>query len=166
MADRMKTGVIGILALLGVFVLASCAPQMGLATAPTVTPPPAPTEPPVAAHGGPVNSYTDVVDALRAQGVTVEPAGTLQQPFFPVEAQVIKVNGHDVQVFEFADAAAAEAAAATVSSAGSAVGTTMLNWVEPPHFFRAGPVIVLYVGNDTAVLDALNASLGPQFAGG
>lgn len=165
MTDRVQAQVIGALVALAMFMLAACAPQATPAAAPTVAPPVAATQPPAVSHGGHVETYTDVGDALRAEGVTVEPAGTIEQPFFPVQGQIIRVNGQDVQVFEFSDEAAAEAAAATVGSSGSAIGTTMVDWVEPPHFFRAGRVIVLYVGSDMAVLDALNAALGPQFAG-
>ncbi|HEV2107022.1 MAG TPA: hypothetical protein VGR16_02025 [Thermomicrobiales bacterium] len=40
-----------------------------------------------------------------------------------------------------------------------------MEWVAPPHFFRQGAVIVLYVGEDPAVLDLLEELLGAQFAG-
>jgi hypothetical protein len=35
----------------------------------------------------------------------------------------------------------------------------------PPHFFKSGRLIVLYVGEESSVLKALEAMLGPQFAG-
>jgi hypothetical protein len=107
-----------------------------------------------------------VVDALRTHGVSVEPAGSVEQPFFPVSGQIIKVNGQDVQVFEFEDADAAQDAAATVDQSGSAIGTSMVTWVEAPHFYHQGRVIVLYVGTNETVLEALESVLGPQFAGG
>jgi hypothetical protein len=78
---------------------------------------------------------------------------------------MIKVRGEDVQVFEYSDATAAEAQAALVSPSGSAVGTTKIHWVGPPHFFKKGRLIVLYVGDDDKVLNALEAVLGRQFAG-
>lgn len=109
--------------------------------------------------------YADLVDALREQGVTVESAGTVSQPFFSVEGQAITVNGEQVQVFEFAGTAAASAAAAQVSEDGSSVGTNMITWIGAPHFHQTGRMIVLYVGNQAAVLSALEAVLGEQFAG-
>jgi hypothetical protein len=42
----------------------------------------------------------------------------------------------------------------------------MLTWVDTPHFYKAGRIIVLYLGSDQAVLDVLNQILGQQFAGG
>jgi len=38
-------------------------------------------------------------------------------------------------------------------------------WVAPPHFYKAGRIIVLYVGENAAVTEALDTVLGPQFAG-
>jgi hypothetical protein len=35
----------------------------------------------------------------------------------------------------------------------------------PPHFYRSGRLIVLYVRDDAAVLLALESVLGTQFAG-
>jgi hypothetical protein len=123
-----------------------------------------PSQPPVVTHGGAVETYVDVVDALRAQGATVEPADTIEQPFFSVLGQLIKVNGQDVQVFEFTTSEAAADAVASIGPDGNPA-TMMIRWIEPPHFYRTGRVIVLYVGGDAKVLETLTAALGPQFAG-
>ena len=128
--------------------------------------PPAPTPtPPVVSHGGPVTDYVSLIDNLRASGATVEPAGEISQPFFSVKGNAITVNGENVQVFEYADAAAVEAEAALVSADGSSVGTTMVSWVAAPHFYQAGKLIVLYVGDSATVINVLEAVLGTQFAG-
>ncbi len=121
-------------------------------------------EPPVS-HGGPATDYVSLIDNLRAAGATVEPTGEVTQPFFSVTGNIIVVNGGDVQVFEYADAAAAETEAALVSPDGSSVGTSMIGWVAPPHFYKAGRLIVLYVGDSTDVISVLEAELGQQFAG-
>lgn len=120
---------------------------------------------PLVSHGGPVTDYVSLIDQLRAAGATVEPAGAVSQPFFSVKGQVIKVNGEDVQVFEYTDAAAAEAEAATVSPDGRSIGTSMVTWVAAPHFYKTGKLIVLYIGNNQTTLAALETALGPQFAG-
>lgn len=78
---------------------------------------------------------------------------------------MIKVNSEDVQVFEYSDENAANQEAASISPDGSTVGTTMVSWVGPPHFFRARKIIVLYIGEDQAVINLLEGSLGKQFAG-
>lgn len=103
--------------------------------------------------------------ALRAAGATIESSETVQQVFFTVEGRILKVNGADVQVFEYESAEAMEAEAALVSADGGSVGTSMVTWMATPHFFKAGRVLVLYVGEDAAVLDLLKSVLGEQFAG-
>ncbi len=123
------------------------------------------TPTPPVSHGGPVTDYVSLIDNLRAAGATVEPAGEVSQPFFSVEGWIINVNGEEVQVFEYADAGSADAEAALVSPDGGSVGTTMMQWVATPHFYKAGKLIVLYVGDSDSVADALEAALGSQFAG-
>lgn len=121
-------------------------------------------EPPVS-HDGPVTDYISLIDNLRQAGATVDPAGELTQPFFSVNGRVIVVNSGDVQVFEYADAAATEAEAALISPDGSSVGTSMIGWVASPHFYRVEKLIVLYVGDSETVTDVLESVLGKQFAG-
>lgn len=121
---------------------------------------------PLVPHGGPVKDYVSLVDNLRAGGAIVEAVGEVAQPFFSPQGKKIIVNGGEVQVFEYADSELAEADAATVSKDGTTIGTTMITWVAPPHFYTKGRLIVLYIGNDEAVINALEAVLGLQFAGG
>lgn len=112
-----------------------------------------------------VITFNDLVGRLEANGANVEATSTVSQPFFTPEGQIIAVNGQDVQVFEYDSEAAASAEADLVSPDGGSVGTSMMSWIAPPHFFRGGQLIVLYVGDDTGVMDALESVLGPQFAG-
>lgn len=114
---------------------------------------------------GPVTDYASLVASLRAAGVAVSPGKVLRQPFFSVAGRTIRVHSEDVQVFEYADAALAEAQASRISPTGTTVGTTKVHWIGPPHFYKAGKLLVLYVGDNDKVLRALGAALGPQFAG-
>lgn len=75
------------------------------------------------------------------------------------------MNGADVQVFEYENEEAMESEASQVAPDGGSIGTTMVTWVETPHFYKAGRIIVLYVGSDESVLDLLEQVLGQQFAG-
>ena len=42
----------------------------------------------------------------------------------------------------------------------------MVGWLAPPHFYKAGKVIVIYVGRDSGVMSVLQEAMGSQFAGG
>ncbi len=116
-----------------------------------------------------------LVDDLRAAGATVDPAGTESADFLAPEKQLLTVNGEDIQAFEFGSAEEADAAAGGVSATGTSILTTMadgtrvasaVDWVAPSHFYKAGKLIVIYVGCDSDVISLLQETMGPQFAGG
>jgi len=133
---------------------------------PTVTPAPDPTSDGVA-HGGPVTDFESLVQNLLLTGAPVEPTDeTIEQPFFSVQARIVRFNGSDLQVFEYPSEAAADADVRRVAPDGTSVGTSMITWMATPHFFKAGRFTVLYVGDDATTLTMLEAALGGQFAGG
>ncbi|HYN09735.1 MAG TPA: hypothetical protein VES67_20300 [Vicinamibacterales bacterium] len=105
--------------------------------------------------------------ALRQQGASVTPGQMLSRestPYFEVPAQIVQVNTGTINVFEYGDAAAAGRDAAKVSPDGSSVGNTSILWIGPPHFYRNDRLIVVYAGHSLAVLQPLEAVLGPPFA--
>lgn len=158
-----RYSVIGITLALVVLAVAGCRTAQ-----PAVAPEPleGPTgQPPTEMPGEETNETSDLIEALAAAGATVEAKGEIEQAFFSVNGQVLRVNGGDVQVFEYADAAAASAEAAAIAPDGGSIGTTMVTWMDTPHFFLQGNLIVLYVGSDAGVLSALEGVLGPQIAG-
>jgi hypothetical protein len=138
------------------------------APATATVPAPAPvqvTEPPIA-EPLTAEDKAGLVAALQAVGATVESGETVSQPFFTPAGNIIKVNGSDVQVFEYESAEAMAGEASQVAPDGSSIGSSMVDWMDIPHFYKAGRIIVLYVGSDEKVLAWLENALGPQFAGG
>ena len=123
-----------------------------------------------------VDSVQHLVERLQAAGVTADVMGKGEVflELFSVTERVLRVNGAEVSVFEYQDASSAAEDASRVSQDGTVI-TEIENgglvqagdvfWVAPPHFYRSGGIIVLYVGDDPAVIDALVTALGPQFAG-
>lgn len=130
------------------------APTLPIA-GPTVTIPPGRPS-----HGNEIGGYVEVVEALRAAGATVEPGPTVEQPFFEVSGQTIKVDGADVQVFEFPDEDTRESVSSLITPEGQPNPTTIVDWVDQPNFWAKGQVIVLYVGKDQSVIDRLSEVLG------
>lgn len=131
----------------------------GCANNSTATLPAAPTEPLA------VEDKASLIATLQASGATVEMGEPVSQAFFSPEGSIIKVNDADVQVFEYENVEAMENEASQVAPDGGSIGTSMVTWVHTPHFYKAGRIIVLYVGSDQTVLDFLEKVLGPQFAG-
>lgn len=119
--------------------------------------------------GGPVGSksltYDTLIDQLKAAGAQVEPGETLDAGFFDVQGRILKVNGADVQVFEFIDEGTAAAAAGTIQANGYIIGLAAVDWIGQPNFFSRGRVIVLYVGDDPAVIELLTRVVGDPITG-
>jgi hypothetical protein len=114
------------------------------------------------------------VRALRMAGATVgerESGGGFS--FLHGAPHPLLVNGQEVTVFEYAAPALADLDAASVSPDGSTfhtgVGpfgsTVIVDYIAPPHFYKSGRVIVLYVGQDAGILRLLRQIFGPPFAG-
>ena len=113
-----------------------------------------------------VQDQASLVAALEAGGAVVEVGEPISQPFFSVEGSIIKVNGADVQVFEFENADEMELASSQIAPDGGSDATTMITWIDTPHFYKSGRIVALYIGSDEAVLSLLEKALGAQFAGG
>ncbi len=132
-----------------------------------------------AAAGGPPGSprppdeLQALASDLRSRGATVQIGEAASEPFFSAAGRLILVNGQEIRVFRFGSPKAASAAAAAVAPDGYSVGASeggettvsQIEWVDAPHFYRRGSLIVLYLGNDSPTLQLLDAVLGPQFAG-
>jgi len=124
--------------------------------------------------GDPMN-YHDLVAKLKASGAKVMPGAAINQPFMDVQGRTLAVNGEQLQVYEYASVADANKQAArispdgttftAVSSSGMPVGVTQVDWVKPPHLYKAGQIIVFYIGTNIAVMHLLEGILGKQFAG-
>ena len=106
-----------------------------------------------------------LVSNLVGLGSIVAQGDSISQPFFSVSGQEAIVDGETIQVFTYASSEDAQADAELVSGTGSPIGTTMVSWVEPPHFYLRDNLLVLYVGSNGAVVDRLQAVMGSQFAG-
>jgi hypothetical protein len=112
------------------------------------------------------SAVDSLLATLQGAGLEVTTGGDVSQSFFSVGGKVLVLNGEELQVYEYPAPEAAETDASSVAADGSEVGTVMVDWVSTPHFFRSGNLIVVYVGENEAVLQALQSLLGTQFAGG
>jgi hypothetical protein len=120
-------------------------------------------------------SYTDLKDALRAGGATLQESGDASALTFQGTGHGLRVNGAQVVAYEYGTTVAAQLDAARVSPDGSTfrdgIGpfggkAVSVDWIAPPHHFKKGRVIVTYIGDDVAIMRLLTSVLGPQFAGG
>ena len=102
----------------------------------------------------------------QSAGATIVTGGEVPASLFDgASGQTYLVNDVELQVYEFNDAATAEAAAATISSDGGMINDAAVRWAGPPHFFRQDNRIIVYIGDDPATLDLLGGTFGAPFAG-
>lgn len=113
----------------------------------------------------PVMDYTGLINSLLNAGLEVLPAGEVDQPFFAAPGKAVRASDETIQVFQFASAAAAIAQAKLVSADGDTVGASKPHWIDIPHFYQRGSLIVLYLGDNKKLILALEGVLGRQFAG-
>lgn len=168
-------------ALVALVALVECGPAASTSDAAGASTPPAPRASSgtaaIQSHGGPVKDHVSFVDYLRGQGLTVEIAGAVEQPFLRGKGTTLRISGSNIrqpaelQSYSYDDTdlgtdgvKAAEEDAQQIGPDGNP-RTSMITWVAPPHFFRKERLIVLYIGDDPAVVRLLTAALGPQFAG-
>lgn len=112
-----------------------------------------------------VEDSASLLAGLQAAGATAEIVDSVVQDFFTPEGQIIRVSGQDLQVFEYETVEAMESEASTVAPDGGSVGTSMMMWMDAPHFYKAGRIIILYIGSDPNTLSLLQGVIGAQFAG-
>lgn len=109
--------------------------------------------------------YDSFINSLEKRNIVPQVVEILEDTLFSVPAIVISVNGENIQVFEFASATEAQNASVLVSEDGTEIGTSIISWMDTPHFFTQDKIIVLYVGHNQEILDLLETLLDKQFAG-
>lgn len=121
----------------------------------------------VAPFEGMAADYGTLVDAIKSRGVSVEQTEEIaaESSTFSVPTKVISVGGADIRVFEFASESDAVSTSLTVSEDGTKIGNSVIRWIDQPHFYTNGKLIVLYVGQNPEIMNLLEAFLGNQFAG-
>lgn len=118
--------------------------------------------------------YKALLKTLQARDATVIPDGDVSQPFMNAQqGHIVKIQGEQIQVYEYATVSDVGTQVSHISPDGSTftvkslTGTSgsIVDWIAPPHFYKQGRVIVLYVGKNSTIIQTLKNVLGRQFAG-
>ncbi len=164
-----RATVYGTVCLCLLFALAACTtPPIERAIPPTIE---APTSPKAMEES--------FAARLRNAGLEVTNMGEATQPFLRGDGSRLRLSGGilaapaELTVYRYTDAVIAAEDAGRVqpdttikwTEPDGNVRTISYAWVAPPHFFLRDTTLVLYTGNDNAVLTVLTDILGPQFAG-
>jgi len=114
---------------------------------------------------GDVTSYDSFIEKLLDSGASVQVMGSINQPFLSGQGRIIRVNGEDLQVFEYANRGLAKEDIDLVTPDGCCFGTTNISWMGSPHIYQKDRLIVIYVGDNSSMRNLLENMLGSQFAG-
>ncbi|PIW33478.1 MAG: hypothetical protein COW27_00480 [Nitrosopumilales archaeon CG15_BIG_FIL_POST_REV_8_21_14_020_37_12] len=114
---------------------------------------------------GSVTDYQSLVLALKSRGLEVKETEEINDSVFAVPITVLSVAGMDLQVYEFGSESSTNEAIQIVSPDGTEIGTSVIRWIDEPHFYSQGKIIVQYIGHNPEMLSVLDSLLGNQFAG-
>jgi len=123
----------------------------------------------------PVTDYSTLLRYLRDSGASIGEAGEIHQyAFLDIEGRRVTVNESTIEVYEYANSEVMESEASCVWSDGYSItkdlegGRSMVKgvgWIDTPHFYKAGRIIIIYIGNNSSMISLLENALGEQFAG-
>ena len=113
----------------------------------------------------PLSNYQDLENALEQKGLKSEYVQSVRQSFLSINGDVFKVNDANLQVFLCPDDMSAQTEASRISANYATLSGSDPIFEQSLHFYVNGPMLVLYIGNDKQILDALNSLFGPQVAG-
>ena len=105
--------------------------------------------------------YDTFTTAMRAKGYSLEELQPSQNEikFFSVTAKSIKVNGDLIFIYEFTDNATAKSESQRITSDGQ-IGNSIIDWIDKPHFYLQGKIIVGYIGSNKTILGDLAKIIG------
>jgi hypothetical protein len=118
----------------------------------------------------PIVDVEDLERYLEANGIDLPQGEDRQYAWFDVVGRTYELGTDALVVHTYADAASAQAAAATVSADGRIVTRpdgerVRVQWPSSPHLYLRGALLVTYVGEDSQLMHLLTLGLGQQFAG-
>jgi hypothetical protein len=113
-----------------------------------------------------ITTNTDVaqlLDYLRQRGIPLQnPEGSRAAFLYPVPGIAYRLDSGWFYIHLFPDAQAAEQRA---SQMPPEMTPSVIDWVDKPHFYRCKSTIVLYLGTNAQVTQALTEFCGAEFAG-
>lgn len=124
-----------------------------------------PSDESVTPFDGEVTDYASLIDSIKSRGIKTELVENLEDSSFSVPTRVVSVGGANVQVYEFQSESDAQNASHIVSEDGTKIGNNVIRWIDTPHFYTKGKIIVQYVGQNPEILNLFDSIFGKQFAG-
>ena len=115
------------------------------------------------------DAYEELVRNLENTGFTIE-AEDVEESILIGERKWLTLNGSDnISVYLYENNDRMEKDAPYLSNDGFSYDNGKesidIEWASYPHFFKSENMIILYVGENSEIVYALEELVGPQFAG-
>lgn len=114
-----------------------------------------------------VADYSSFTEVLGTAGFAVQTEGRIRffEEIVGAPTRVVSFGGAEVWTMQYPTIAALRKIRSSVSSRGDEVGSAIINWSDPPRYYGAGKLMVMYFGDRRRTLQTLDLLLGPSFAG-
>jgi hypothetical protein len=93
--------------------------------------------------------------------------GEMSTTNFSVQSKNYTLNGEKITVYEYdtKDGSTLESDLSRISSDGTTINGTKMEWAKAPHIYKKGRIVVVYDGNSESVLTTLKDLLGAPLIG-
>lgn len=114
-------------------------------------------------------AYNDFITKLEEMDFTVV-SEDVDEDILQGERKWLTINEtENISVYFYENNAQMEKDASYIDAGGTSYNNgkdaVEISWVSFPHFYKTENIIVLYVGEDTELVHALEENIGNQFAG-
>ncbi len=114
-------------------------------------------------------AYKDLITNFEKMDFSIT-AEDVDKDILQGQRKWLTINENEnISVFLYESNEKMEEDASYVNKGGSSYNNgkndVQISWVSLPHFFKKDNIIVLYVGENLEIINALEELLGPQFAG-
>jgi len=114
-------------------------------------------------------AYNDFIAKLEEMDFSVA-SEDVDENILQGERKWLTINEtENISVYFYESNAKMEKDASYIDAGGSSYNNgkdaVQISWVSFPHFYKTENIIVLYVGEDTKIINALEEIIGDQFAG-
>ncbi|WML43960.1 hypothetical protein [Neobacillus sp. PS3-40] len=104
------------------------------------------------------------VQILKTKGYKVikreNENGTTLDSLFSVYPAYYEVDEKRIGIYEYKNEKNAKKDSETISKDGSIIGHGIIDWVDNPHFYQRGKVLVSYIGSNYKLQNDLEGILG------
>ena len=115
------------------------------------------------------DAYEELVRNLQSRGYTIDDED-VEKSILLGKRKWLTVDGSEnISVYLYESNDKMEKDASYLSEDGFSYNNgkniTQIEWVSYPHFYKSENMIILYVGENLQIIQALEEIVGPQFAG-